>query len=363
MIAYIPFLKFKTGEVIAISELKADVRSAICPFFDYPKKTGGFSADQFKASVFKTVRGIAKHLSDLPEFYFDNYDVADTLTIDGDHNYQYLLQHLVAWPVIPVVGVDRSPDRLNAVATLKDNGVIKSNHVAFRLTAEDFEKFAVIEDDIENDLKPIFARFEAVDLVFDCRICGNADADKTSKAILDFSKKFCSKYQVRRVVVTGSSIPASISGVLKVKTECLLPRAELVIFGNVAEKHGHADLVFGDYTTVSPDYSDVSIPPEMMQIMMAPKFTYTLQDHHYLIRGAGLKANGYHQYFAMAKSLCSKKFFRGAAYSFGDAYLDQKSRKLGSNCTPAAAIKPTVNAHISYMVLSGPTRVHRTMSV
>lgn len=355
MITYIPFLKFKSGEVNAISNLEAAVRSAICPFFDYPKKTGGFTADQFKASVFKTTRGITNHLLDLPEFYFDNYDIEDGLVIDGEHNYRYLLQNLAAWPVIPVVGVDRSPDRLNAVATLKDDGAIKSNHVAFRLTAEDFEKFSVIEDDIENDLEPIFMRFEAIDLVFDCRVCGNADADKTSKAILDFSKKFCAKYTVRRVVVTGSSIPASIGEVLKVQTECLLPRVELAIFGKVAVKHGHVALVFGDYATVSPDYSDVNIPPEMMLNVMTPKFTYTVKGHHYFIRGAGIKANGRGQYFTMAKRLCNKNFFRGATYSFGDGYLDQKSRNLGSNCMPATVIKPTVNAHISYMVLNGPT--------
>jgi len=64
-----------------------------------------------------------------------------------------------------------------------------------------------------------------------------------------------------------------------------------------------------------------------------------------------MKANGAKQYFGMAKRLCSQSFFRGKTYSSGDAYLEEKSRGQGSNCAPNTVIKPSVVAHISYMVL------------
>ncbi len=38
MIRYVPFLKAKRGELTAMSELTPEVKSAICPCFDFPRK-------------------------------------------------------------------------------------------------------------------------------------------------------------------------------------------------------------------------------------------------------------------------------------------------------------------------------------
>jgi hypothetical protein len=346
MITYIPFLKFKTGEVNAISELDPAIHGSICPFFDFPKK-GEITAEEFKDAVGKIDRAIAKHMPEVTELYFDNYDISDSLTIGVEQNYSYLLRKLSKWPIVPVIGIDRAGPRNDAVAKLKKEESIKSNVIALRITAEEFESYAAIQDDLDN-LKAVFAQFESIDLVFDLRIYGGANPDKLSNVILSFSKKFCASYDVRRVVVTGSSIPSSIGNVLKVKTECLLNRAELSVFERVAANHEHAHLVFGDYATVSPDYAEVTLAPEIMQNVMTPKFTYTLKDRHFFIRGERIRGN-YGQYFEMARKLCAKGFYRGEQFSWGDAYLNMKSLELGGNCTPASVIKPTVNAHISYM--------------
>jgi len=347
MITYVPFLKFKTGEVNAIGALDDDVKTAICPFFDFPKKEG-LTADEFKGMVAKADRALGKHMPDLAEFYFDTHDISDTLLIDGIQNYRYLLENISEWPVIPVVGLDRDQSRNDAVKELKEEGKIASAHIALRLSLEDFESYGAVQDEIAA-LAPIFEHFEDLDLVLDCRICDGADPVKVSKAIVKFSKQFCAEHQVRRVVVTGSSIPSSISTLVKVRTELVLDRMELAIFQKVFSEHGHMALVFGDYATVSPDYAEVTLPPEMLQTRMTPRFIYTMKGRHFIIRGGRIKGD-YGQYFGMAKTLCGKGFFRGKAFSPGDAYLEEKGRGSGSYCTPAAVIKPTVNAHITYMV-------------
>jgi hypothetical protein len=254
--------------------------------------------------------------------------------------------------VIPVVGLDRSTEHNNAVLDLKQVGALKSDVVAFRVCPEDFESFEVSKDDIESNLSHIFDQFDAIDLILDCRVCTNLKAATVAPQIQEFSQKFCANHSVRRVVVTGSSIPASISEILKVDSEQLLARNELAIYSAVKTKHKHAPVILGDYATVSPNYSDVDLPPEMLQNVMTAKLTYTIPGAHYFIRGGGMKVNGSKQYFMMAKRLCSQSFFRGKSYSSGDAYLEEKSRGQGSNCSPNAVIKPAVVAHISYMVLN-----------
>lgn len=347
MITYVPFLKFKTGEVNAIGSLDADVRATICPFFDFPRREG-LTADEFKEMVAKADRALGRHMPDLAEFYFDTHDISDALLVDGMQNYRYLIENLSVWPVIPVVGLNRNRSRVDTVRELKEEGKVAAAHLALRLGVEDFENYGAVKDEIAA-LAPIFNLFDDLDLIFDCRICDRANPVAVSNAIVRFSKEFCAEYQVRRVVVTGSSIPSSIGTLLKVRTDVVLNRIELAIFQRVSSTHDHNQLVFGDYATVSPDYADVTLPPEMLQTMMTPRLIYTMRGRHFIIRGGRIKGN-YGQYFGMAKALCEKTFFRGKGFSSGDTYLDEKSRGLGSYCTPASVIKPTVNAHITYMV-------------
>lgn len=350
MIKYVPFLKSKSNEINAISSLSSSVRASICPFFDFHKKIGGYSAQEFIDSVAKTLKSFRKHLVGIDEFYFDNYDIDENIVVQGEHNYLFLLKNLTSLPVIPVVAIDRSEKHIEAVVDLKEKETIKSNCVAFRITPEDFEDFAAVADEIDEILSKILAQFESVDLIFDCRMCRNLNPKVLGQQILDFSATFCSSYPTRRVIVTGSSIPASIGDLLRVNHELILDRTEISIFRYVQPLHNHhQNLLFGDYATVSPNYSDSDIPPEMLQNVMTAKFTYSFSDKHYFIRGAGLKTNGRRQYFQMAHALCQKNFFRGENFSSGDEYLAQKSRAEGGNCGPNTVIKPAIVSHITFI--------------
>lgn len=350
MTKYIPFLKSKPNEISALGELDPSILNQLTPFFDYPHKSGGESPDQFKTSVDKLVTKIIKHVSALKELYFDTFDISNDFNVDGNHYYHYLLTCFNKLNVIPVVSIDRSPNHLKSVFDLKSKGSLSSSIIAFRITLPDFSSFNVVEQDIKTQLGPIFAYFQAVDLIFDCRICTTLDPVKTSKQISDFAQKFTQAYPVRRLIVTGSSVPPSIGDILAVETECLLNRAEMAIFRAVKSAATNLEFIFGDYTTVSPNYSEPNIKPEMMQNVMTAKLTYSFGEMHYFIRGGQLKSKGPGQYVVMAAILCKKSFFRGAKYSKGDTYLEEKSRGIGSNCAPNTVIKPSVNAHITYIV-------------
>ena len=353
-IKYIPFLKSKSNEIISLGELRSDVFEQICPFFDFPKNKDGYSEEKFKISVGKTIKSLIKHIKNVNELYFDNYDIEDSLQIDGKHNYNYLLTCLHKLPIIPVVSIDRSQEHIDTVISLKDTGLISSTVVAIRLTSEDFENFDIVENDIEDILGDVFDRFNNIDLIFDCRVCNDLDLASLSANIVKFANSFTEKYAVRRIVVTGSSIPASIRDLIKVDEEGSFYRAEFRVYNGVKPCLAKHDLVFGDYATVSPNYSEVDIIPEAMQNITAAKLIYSYDQYLYVIRGGSLKQNGFKQYFKLAKQLCSKPFYRGEIYSEGDKYFYQKSNEVGSNCTPSTVVKPSLNSHITYMVKDAP---------
>jgi hypothetical protein len=349
MIRYTPFLKAKQNELNAMSQLAPEVRNAICPFFDFPRKKE-YDGPLYASTADRIAASLKRHWGADAEFYFDDLDIAQKLKVEGEQQYAYVLGALKDLCVIPVVGLDRSVHNA-AVTRLKRNGEIGSVRVAFRAVQDDFEDFELNKEQIDYDLAGVFGEFDTIDLILDCRVCTGMDISATAQQIAAFSNKFCDAYSVRRVIVTGSSIPASIRDILDVNTTRIVARRELDIIAKVRDLHDHAEVIVGDYATVSPFYSEADIAPEIMQKVMTARLTYSFKGSHYFIRGSSMNSGGTEQYFGLARTLCGESFFRGRAYSLGDAYLHDKSRRIGKNGTNGAVVKPSVVAHITYMVL------------
>lgn len=348
-ISYVPFLKAKGGEIDALGALSTETKQSICPFFDYPRKAGKVTSEEFKVSTTRMMKKLARHVEGVHELYFDNFDLDDTQDVDGEDCYKYLLDSLCHHEisVIPVVSIDRSEAHIKAVHELKSASVLLSEVVAVRLTVDDFQSFVVVEYELNEILSSIFELFSYVDLIFDCRVCSSLDATKVANQIEKFSLAFGEKYNIRRRVVCGSSIPASISEICPVGNTIDLGRQELDIFRKLPQNDDQ--FVFGDYGIVSPNYSDVDLPPEMLGNIMTAKIIYSYGQNHHVMRGRGLMAHGYEQYFHMLSLLCAKEYFRGKEYSFGDKYFSERSEGEGTNCTPSTIVKPSVNAHITFM--------------
>jgi hypothetical protein len=348
MIRYIPFLKAKRGELTAMGDLAPDVKQAICPFFDFPRRAK-YDPTTYAEATQKIATSLRKHWGADAEFYFDDFDIEQKLTVSGEHQYAFILKAIQDLQVIPVVALNRTKHN-DAVAKLKRGGEITSSTVAFRAEQYEFENFENSEDQIDYDLVSVFGEFEEIDLILDCRLCTGKTVSETGQQIATFVQKFCAAYdKVRRVIITGSSIPASTRDILRTNSNCTVPRRELSIIKR-AREFSEIDLVPGDYTTVSPFYSDADLDPMIMQKVMTARLIYTFEGFHYFIRGSSVGSDGYEQYFGLAHTLCGQNFFRGPAYSLGDQYLHQKSRCLGKKCMPAIVVKPSVVAHITFMV-------------
>ncbi len=251
MIRYVPFLKAKRGELTAMSELSTEVKQAICPFFDFPRKKPDYSAEAYATTTRRIATSLKRHWGDEAEFYFDDLDISQKLTAMAEHQYAHALRALGDLQVIPVVALDRTTHNA-AVAQFKRDGGIASATVAFRADQSDFEDFDANEDQIDYDLASVFQQFEAIDLILDCRLCAGINASESAQQIDKFAKKFCNAYDnVRRVIVTGSSLPASIGDVLRVDSTEVVARRELTIISS-ARALSDVELIAGDYTVVSP---------------------------------------------------------------------------------------------------------------
>lgn len=348
---YIPFLKVKQNEIFALKSLSEDLKNIVVPFLDFPRKDG-MTEQSFKTMVEKGVKSVNKNLSGFSNLYLDNYDIDDSILVDGIDNYKFIIESFSETEFVPVVALDRSSTRNQIVFDAKASGKILSDVVALRLQSEDFEEFELIAEDILELVEINDGLFSSWVLVIDNRLCLKTDVSKRCADIAKFITKCTAIHDFDQIIITGSSIPASIAEIVATETEVKLERIEVSIFQGVCNILGDAEfLTFGDYTIVSPLYSETSMPPEMMRNITAPKLVYSYENYHLILRGGALKTHsqGNLQYNDMASYLIALPFFRSESYSQGDLFIYENRTFTGKFITPTTILKPTINAHMTYM--------------
>ncbi|OEF10831.1 beta family protein [Aliivibrio logei] len=350
---YTPFLKFKTCEISALKALKNHELVDITPFFDLATKNE-IQASDVENTILKGVRKYELNFKDANGFYIDDYDLDDSLRINNGIVYEFLIKEFTQTSFIPVIGLDRTQERIDVISQYKSNKMIKSNTIALRLNREDFLSYVINEDDIRDILEPLIdgvtPLYNNIHLILDCRICSDSDVTLLSNNIIKFLIDIQKDFDFSKIIITGSSIPPSIADVLPVLSDTHLIRNECEIFERV--NHELHNVEIGDYATVSPNYSDVNIPVTALYKIMTPKLVYTYKGHHYFIRGGAIESHprGAKQYDDMSITLINNTFYRGHSYSIGDAYITDKSQGKGKNAQPSSINKFLVNAHITFML-------------
>jgi Beta protein len=354
-IKYTPFLKLKANEVGAFTELSDPVRNSIVPFFDLPAKRE-MTADSFCLMVDKAAKKLDVKLGKEHPFFLDNFDIPDSILVKGKTSYSYVVEAFSALNFIPVLGLNRSPTHNQVVFDEREAGTIRSSRVAIRLVDDEFDNFELIEDELSELMSSIDDAFGECILILDCRLCLNLDPTAKALQIQKFISKARSQFSFTEIIVTGSSIPASIGQVIKTEEVSDLERIELKIFAGVLALSGMDHIGLGDYTIVSPLYADFTLEPEMFLNVTAPKVLYANKSTHYIARGGALKTHirGNQQYNDMCVDLMKLSIYRGKHYSRGDLFIAEKAAMLGTIVTPGSILKPTINAHMTYMATDHP---------
>jgi hypothetical protein len=347
--SYVPFLKYKVNEVSALKALSLEDIRRVTPFFDLPRKDIT-SSSSLKQTIDTAYRKYEINLKNLPYFYIDNFDINDSILINGDDNYYYVLGKFSDAKIIPVVGIDRSVRRNEIVVEAKSTDMLMLDTVALRVSYEDIVSYSLIEDEINELFGSLNEHFDDYHLIIDNRICHNVDVDVRAAQIIKFIKDICDDFHFDKVIVTGSSIPASIRDLLEPNMEITIDRSEVKVFNKVSIALPF--VIIGDYTAVSPNYSDVQIRGELMRRVTAPKMMYIFDHKLNIKRGGALEGHprGNKQYNDLSTLLIGEPFFRGSIYSFGDKYIDEKANDIGNDASPSTIPKALINAHITFML-------------
>lgn len=348
---YVPFLKLKKNEILSLKILDGNVLGNITPFFDIPR-IKDMGEEDFKKRIEMGVKDLTRHWDNDRKFYLDTFDVDQDLRPDGLCPFSYVRQALEKFNFIPVAGIDRDDEHLNSVREHLDE--METKVIAVRFLPNDFESYDLIKEEIEDILGGLIGKCDKIDLILDCRVVVANRAISIAEEAVAFTERFCKDYAVGNVILTGSSIPASIADIVPTNSETYFPRYEIQVWKafNASFNQELTNTVFGDYGVISPEYSDIDLDARMLATVASPKAIYTLEGQHYAVRGSRFRthADGYGQYFNLARQIASKDFFRGPHFSSGDEYITQKSQNIPKAGSPQTWIKNTLNSHITYIV-------------
>jgi len=351
---YTPFLKFKQNEVAALADFYKSNDDIAIPFFDVPRPQENDAANIINR-INTGIKQVDRNLKDY-EFYIDNYDLDDSIELLGLGQYEYILQGVSHLNVIPVVAFNRHhAHNKYALKHVSSKGC----KVAVRLNQEDIESYKLTRTSLLNLWKEItIANPNEIHLIIDFRVI-TSELTALKNIAVNFINSFCSEFNVDRIIVTGSSIPAVITSILKPNSSKIIDRFEWHLYQDISpalSKIISNKLIYGDYGLISPDYSDTELEFWLMQTVASPKAFYTFSTNFFVLRGGAFKTHpdGYRQYFTMADSIVSMKFFRGEKYSSGDKYIFDRSSKtttkISKGGSPSSWLKATLSSHLKYIV-------------
>jgi hypothetical protein len=345
MMEYSPFLKFKNGELSALFNMHYEDKKTIVPLMELPRDDN-YTIDKIINRIDNSVKKMKKKIEYDFSFYIDNYEIPDIFKIKSNDNYLYLINSFSDFDIIPVIGFDREDSHNNIGIEFANK---KARKIAIRVTQDYFENILAYKEDLKllftNVEKDVFRI-----LLLDCNYIEDIVVDKCKVNIIRLLENILKDNYFSKIVISGSSIPVKISDVVQKNTDKTIIRNEVYLYKEVIKYFPKTAFVFGDYTIVSPGYSEISIKPEAILSVITPKIIYSLIDSHFISRGQRIKSHGIEQYFTQARTIIKKPFFRGKDYSWGDNYLFEKATYKGKNITPSAIIGPTVNAHIKFMI-------------
>ncbi|MBF0642191.1 beta family protein [Pseudomonas protegens] len=352
MIKYIPFLKFKQNEIQGVAQLGSVVRDQIAPLYDVPRSQSVMT----EVEILKRIRLAAAELKKSKDadseywFFVDNFDIDESINLAGSFQYRYMLDALKTYRLMPVVALDRSPDHNSAAFDFIRR---KPGLVGVRLQETDIESYNITKPRLDLLWSEIQAAQPAgVVLLIDLRVID--DHVESKRKVERFLSRFRLDFQVNATSVSGSVIPGNIATLIGTDVQKHVVREEYRLWRTLTSSPDYQHILYGDYGVVSPEYSDLDLNPELMSGVSTPKVFYTHSDQFYISRGRRFKTHGYQQYFTISDDIVGQTFYRGAAYSYGDNYIHERSylsaRRPPKGGSPSTWIKSLTAAHITFIV-------------
>lgn len=348
-VKYVPILKWRQGEYLALGRSIDAVKDWIYPMFEIPVEQWDFEKEEPAKSLDDHLKNFGKRLSknwqkracliDSP------YLSGDDSMANGDHHLARLfnLARASNCQGIPVTGIERHADYQTAVANIV---VQDGRGCGIRLVADDLDDDVALK--LQALMKMIGVNADQVDIIIDSS-ADVVDSPATQASIWRaWLESLPSMSDWRSVTVAGGSFPASLSPSASYRPHADVNRSEWRAYLKLLTKDLERRPWFGDYGCASPRTE--MLDPRTFD--PNAKIKYTIDEKWRVVVGIQVKRNGRDQYRDLCRHLKTSvpHCFLGRSYSWGDEYIDDCS--TGASSTGGSSTWPTVatNHHVAKVV-------------
>lgn len=336
---YLPILKWKQGERIALRNLKGDQWDGVVPLIELQPISAAPNFPSLQTALPDYLDKIAKDLAKaLPE---GTPCAIDTRYVSTGYTKQAQLLYAVS------LQLGKLTDR--QVLPVITSALVQSEAAQLERIAERFDESIVRIDAPSVDVAQVQPIIElvkdafkkgAVHVVVDQFSLVGKDYKVVATAIKPYLDEAVASKSAS-VTIAGGSFPVNLIGFKQGTFD--IERVEWKVWKQICKGSAYADIRYSDYCVTNP-----ALSPEMDPAQMNPSVAirYAADGHWRLFKAGGFKKGAPNQYMALCQLLLSDSVYTDPTYSYGDkCYADAASAKLG-NGNPSSWRRDATNHHL-----------------
>lgn len=344
-IHYVPILRWKRAERVALAKLSANTSAHITPLIELVAENFKIPSKKEPSSeevASKISHQLFQFWGERP-FFIDLHQLSQSLLTEGPSHFLILLSNytgITQVSLIPVTGINRDPSYQSAVL----NVIEKHNQgVCFRLSREDINRRTLAQD-LKSTLSFFRIVPEEVDLLIDFQVI--------EQSVPTFSA-LCAQipdiHKWRNFMVASGAFPEDLRH-LERNRQHTIDRLDWILWRNQAiPKLSCTRLpTYSDYTIQYPQYLDRAGP-----FNYSASIRYTADKYWVIMRGESVsneEGPGTAQWPANAQLLCERPEYCGDTFSYGDKYIKEMVSQYDKPGSPTTWLRAGINHHMTFVV-------------
>ncbi|AHB12885.1 beta family protein [Dehalococcoides mccartyi] len=328
---YVPILKSKDGELVALRQLDTNSISEVAPLIELQER----SRDSL---LNRTLNSIKNSWPIEQSFYLDIDK--DYLLSNGNSTnvyrsaINYLLENNLK--VIPVTGLSRSTD-FNLM--IRDILSCSNNGICIRMQDSDWQNISTISSTIEELSRSFSLENHDIDLILDYGSFLPDQAGIISTSAIATINSISNINEYRNLIFVSTSFPARFDAepydIVRQR------RFEYEVWQGLRDNHDIQRVpIFGDYATVHPFLPNI----DFRFTKIAPKIKYATDSEWIYLRGIPRVNETF-------RDICSKIInldeYAGPDYSWGDRIIHECATNNGSVGNPRSWVSIGLNHHLT----------------
>ena len=345
---YVPCLRWKQGEYMAIAALSAASRERITPLIEVPEIGFDFETRSDKKTLDEHIKPFGKRVADK----WGRACLVDLIHLptgkvlaNGEHPVTRIFDELRSrnCPATPVTGIARDhlfQQEIGRVISKDKRGV------CIRVTLAEVAKPGLIT--ILNSLmKQLKVSPNQCDCIVDLGAPNFEPLDGFTKLVHALLSRLPYQDRWRTLTIIGTSFPETMAEVKR--SPALLPRSEWLLYKTLAEKlvkQGARIPTFGDYGINHKDVPQV----DMRLVKPSATIRYTIDDAWFIVKGPNVRDHGFEQYRDHCQTVTKSPYFRNSDFSMGDAYIQKCSQGKEKTGSLSTWRKVGTNQHLEKVI-------------